>query len=210
MAGKWHTQNDAPTVKDPTADTFKITALPKTDIWRRTDDDDVFNAPMIYQKLKASDFKSISVTIFAPWKTQYDQGGLILAFPSESGDLKNSKWIKAGIEYHNNVSVLGIVGTDRYSDWSIAPMSQEHHQKARFRFERDGQTLWVYGAQEKGEEKLGPMREVKWAFMEGRLEQEVWVGVYAAKPTTNDDDVEGEVGVEVTFSGLEVEVGGEE
>jgi hypothetical protein len=91
-------------------------------------------------------------------------------------------------------------------------MSASHHQKATFRAERDGTTLWIYAAQE-GEEKrdasevggsevLKPMREVKWAFMEGRDEAEIWVGAYAAKPTV--EEAEEEKGIEVTFEGVKV------
>lgn len=120
---------------------------------------------------------------------------------------KNLKWIKAGIEFFGTESVLGVVGTDRYSDWSLSPLKKEFHQKARVRFERDETTLWVYAAQE-GEEKLKPMREVKWAFMEGRDEAEILVGVYAAKPTPESGSEEegvAEQGIEVTFSDLVIE-----
>jgi len=214
--GKWQTAFGASAPKD--TDSFTITAKPKTDIWRRSEDDDVFNAPMIYQRMKASDFKKIEVTVWAPWQTQYDQGGLVIAFPGTSkpqtkGDenpetaaFKNLKWIKAGIEFFGTESVLGIVGTDRYSDWSLSPMNKDYHQKAKFRAERDGTTLWVYAAQE-GDEKLKPMREVKWAFMEGRDEEDVLVGVYAAKPTPeegNEKEGAAERGIEVTFSELVV------
>lgn len=165
---------------------------------------------MIYKTLPASTFKSLTITIFAPWKTQYDQGGLILAFPSQptsDTSTKGLKWIKAGIEYFSNQCVLGVVGTDRYSDWSIAPMKQEYHQKATFKVVREGETLWVYAKQDGGE-GLTPMREVKWAFMEGRLEGNVWVGVYAAKPKKDEgaSEEDSEKGIEVSFSDLELEV----
>lgn len=147
-------------------------------------------------------------------QTQYDQGGLILAFepqpaPKDSdNEYDPRKWIKAGIEYFSLQSVIGVVGTDRFSDWSLSPLSQEHHQKATFKFEKVGNTLWVYAAQE-GSEKLVPMREVKWAFMEGRDQAEIWVGVYAAKPTPEEGE-DGEKGLEVVFSGLKVERDGDD
>ncbi|CZT15991.1 uncharacterized protein RCC_01831 [Ramularia collo-cygni] len=211
---KWQTAFGASVPKD--TDSFTITAPPKTDIWRPADDDDVFNAPMIYQRIKASDFKKIEATMWAPWKTQYDQGGLVIAFlnsstpktPADPNEevaaFKNLKWIKAGIEFFGTESCLGIVGTDRYSDWSLSPMNKEYHQKAKFRAERDGTTLWIYAAQE-GDEKLKPMREVKWAFLEGRGEGDILVGVYAAKPTPeegNEKDGATQKGIEVTFSEL--------
>ncbi|CAK4031900.1 Hypothetical predicted protein [Lecanosticta acicola] len=207
----WQSANGASVPpKQQLSNSFTITATPKTDIWRRADDDDVFNAPMIYQTIQASDFKKLSATVFAPWKTQYDQGGLILAFPphatSDLASSKGTKWIKAGIEYFSSRSVMGVVGTDRYSDWSLSPMSQVFHQKARIVMVREETTLWVYAAQD-GSEELTPMREIKWAFMEGRGEGEVLVGVYAAKPTEETDGEESvrEKGIEVTFSDVALE-----
>lgn len=210
-SAKWQAVNGASLPADSSFTDFAITAPPKTDIWRRSNQDDVFNAPIVYQKMKASEFKKIEVTVFAAWQTQYDQGGLIIAFPGETPPSEESenpiepiKWIKAGIEYFSREAVIGVVGTDRFSDWSLAPMSQEYHQKAKFRAERDGTTLWIYAAQE-GEERMKPMREIKWAFMEGRDEADVWVGVYAAKPTPEEgSEEEAEKGIEVSFSGLEI------
>ncbi|KAK4495684.1 hypothetical protein PRZ48_012952 [Zasmidium cellare] len=206
----WQTANGATAPSDTSS--FTITAPPETDIWRRSDTDDVFTAPTLYRTLPSTTFKSLTVTIFAPWKTQYDQGGLILAFPSPSStetETKGMKWIKAGIEYFSNACVLGVVGTDRYSDWSISPMKQEFHQKAKFKVVREGETVWVYAKQE-GTEELQAVREVKWAFMEGRLEGSVWVGVYAAKPKKDEgiggEEQEGQKGIEVTFSDLELEL----
>ncbi|KAF2209568.1 hypothetical protein CERZMDRAFT_91352 [Cercospora zeae-maydis SCOH1-5] len=224
---KWSTINGASLPKeDPETSSFTITAPPKTDIWRRSLTDDVFNAPTLYQTLPASRFKSIAVTVYAPWHTQYDQGGLVLAFPSPrtpqdvthtqeihqraeedekpENPARPSKWVKAGIEFFELSSVLAIVGTDRFSDWSLAPMSQEFHQKARFRIEKRGTTLWIYARQE-GEERMKPMREIKWAFMEGRDAEDIWVGVYAAKPTPEEGE-DDEKGIEVSFSDLELEL----
>lgn len=167
----WSSINGASVPKeDPSTEPFAITAPPKTDIWRRSETDDVFNAPTVFQELPAAQFKSIAVTVYAPWHTQYDQGGLIIAFPSSAtpspesetkkaenespeNPVRPSKWIKAGIEFFELSAVLGIVGTDRFSDWSLAPMSQEFHQKARFKIERKEKTLWIYAAQD-GVEKM--------------------------------------------------------
>ncbi|KAF2167891.1 hypothetical protein M409DRAFT_65950 [Zasmidium cellare ATCC 36951] len=193
---QWQTLNGATAPSDDSS--FTITAPTDTDIWRRSDTDDVFTAPILYRTLPSQKFKSLTVTIFAPWKTQYDQGGLILAFPNPSNptppeNTKGLKWLKAGIEFFSNACVLGVVGTDRYSDWSISPMKAEFHQKATFRVVREGEGLWVYAKQEGGEGELGP----------------VWVGVYAAKPKKDEGiggEENGEKGLEVTFSDLELEV----
>ena len=159
--------------------------------------------------MKASQFQRAEVTVFARWKTQYDQGGLILAFPGpkddpSEGSVDPPKWIKGGIEYFNTEPVLGVVGNDRYSDWSLCPMRSDLHQKAKIVFERVGTTLWIYASQE-GDETLRPLREVKWTFLEEREDDaEVWVGAYAAKPTPEADEHE-DMALEVTFEGLTIE-----
>jgi regulation of enolase protein 1 (concanavalin A-like superfamily) len=197
---------------------FTITALPKTDIWRPSPKDNVYNAPRIFQKFELKKFKRISVTVFAPWKTQFDQGGIIVNLPSlkssknedngegegEVADDGQGQWIKCSIELHNTRANLGVVGTDRFSDWSLMPMSAEFHQKARFVVEwkpEEGK-MFVYAGQvgndehaseqEEGEGKadgggLVLLREICWVGAEDgeeeRKERMVEVGVYAAKPT---------------------------
>lgn len=95
-----------------------------------------------------------------------------------------------------------MVGTDDYSDWSLAPMDPNLPFKATFSFQRRDNTLWVY-AMQAGSEKLVPIRELKWAFAQHRLHEEIWVGVYAAKPTP--DRLDAATGLPVLFSGLDLE-----
>ncbi len=206
-AHTWHAANGA-TLPHSTSDSFTITAHPITDIWRRdaTPEGDVFNAPYIYTTLTPTTFSRLAVTVTVPWRTQFDQGGLLIAFPSSikgsgNGHGQNWRWIKAGIEMFDGKPALGVVGTDRFSDWSLAPMpgpDADHQREAEFEAVRDGTSLWVYVVVD-GERRA--LREVKWAFLGG--EEEVRVGVYAAKPTP--DEGAAEAGVEVGFSGLVVE-----
>src|ERR1700755_392066 len=74
---------------------FKIFTPPKTDIWRPSPSQDDFNAPFIYTSIKSSSFKQVSVTVSADWKTQFDQGGLLITWPTPDGK-KQNKWIKMG------------------------------------------------------------------------------------------------------------------
>ncbi|KAK3116438.1 hypothetical protein LTR53_003164, partial [Teratosphaeriaceae sp. CCFEE 6253] len=121
-ARTWHSANGAPATPDPTGSPFTITAYPTTDIWRRAPDQgDVFNAPYIYTTLTPAFFHRIAATVTVPWKTQFDQGGLLLAFPRPASE-GPWRWIKAGIEMFDGAPALGVVGTDRFSDWSLAPM----------------------------------------------------------------------------------------
>ena len=107
-----------------------------------------------------------------------------------------------GIEYFNNMPLLGIVGCDRFSDWSVCPMPILTATHATFEAERVGQTLWVYLVFN-GERR--PLREVKWAFLEDReAEAEMWVGVYAAKPTPDVGDEGHEL--EVRFDDVRIEL----
>ncbi|KAK3679215.1 hypothetical protein LTR78_000776 [Recurvomyces mirabilis] len=212
---KWHAANGATAPSSPSAN-MEITAYPTTDIWRRdaTPAGDVFNAPYIYITTTSKNFKRLATTVTVPWKTQFDQGGLLISFPNTASSEpdKACRWIKAGIELFEGKPALGVVGTDRFSDWSLAPMprgagGEEGDQRtARFEAVRDGTTLWVYVVV--GGERQA-LREVKWAFLDEGEDGngvEMKLGVYAAKPTPNMGDER--AGVEVSFEGLEAEIEG--
>ncbi|KAK5128280.1 hypothetical protein LTR85_002947 [Meristemomyces frigidus] len=194
----WHPANGATLPSDTTV-TFTINAPPKTDIWRPAETDDVFNAPYIYTDMQPAAFKRMSVTVAGPWKTQFDQGGLVLAFPRQDGP---SRWIKAGIEFFQGKPCLGVVGNDRFSDWSLCPMI-EGETKATFEAVKEGHSLWIHAVKD-GERQ--PLREVKWAFIDYPEEQKQYeamrVGVYAAKPTPDKDDAEATI--EASFTDLRV------
>jgi uncharacterized protein len=197
---KWEAANGATAPQQPLGeDKMTIIAPPRTDIWRRSSkpEGDVFNAPYIYTIVKPMSFKRLSVTVTVPWKTQFDQGGFIIAFPNST---EPWRWIKGGIEYFNGKPALGVVGTDRYSDWSLAPMSADEQKTATFEAVRDDTTLWVYAVVDG---KRQPLRETKWAFLDLEQSAEMRVGVYAAKPTPDKGDEK--AGVEVTFSDFVLE-----
>ena len=109
--------------------------------------------------------------------------------------------MKMGIEYFTEKPLVGVVGCDRFSDWSVSllPIATAIH--VTIEAERDGQTLWIYLIFN-GERR--PLREIKWAFLEDReAEAEMWVGTYAAKPTPERDDAE--AGIEVVFRDFKLE-----
>ncbi|KAK5674478.1 hypothetical protein LTS10_012866 [Elasticomyces elasticus] len=201
----WTAANGAPQPQDPTTTDFSITAFPVTDIWRRdsTPEGDVFNAPHLTTAIPISSFKSLKVTVTVPWKTQFDQGGLLIIFPEPEraeGGKGSGRWVKGGIEFFNGSPALGVVGTDRFSDWSLALMPEGDQSSATFEAVKDGTTLWVYVLVNGSRQAL---REIKWAFIGLHDDDELKVGVYAAKPTPDEGDEK--AGVEVTFSGLSVE-----
>ncbi|KAJ6063671.1 hypothetical protein N7499_012351 [Penicillium canescens] len=167
----------------PIANKVTIKAPPDTDIWRADPVKDNFTAPYLYTTIRASEFESVRVTITAAWKTLYDQGGLVITFPLEEGPLR---WIKAGIEYADGHPNLGVVATDRLSDWSLSPVTDTSagNGTVTIEIERDTSYAWVYvieGTQRR------VLRQVTWAFSGGPF-QEIDVGIYAAKPTRESEE----------------------
>ncbi|KAH7324849.1 hypothetical protein B0I35DRAFT_170990 [Stachybotrys elegans] len=180
-----------------TAAMFTITAEPGTDMWRKPPSTDVFSAPtasepeaVIHNALN----KFVSATVsfkFTP-EVQYDQAGIVLALrPRGAANATGipPKWIKSGIEFYQGVPRMGTVGTDTWSDWSIAPVATESGSASskgvswttvlvEKHVDELGDSLWVY--QVNGEERL-PLREINWPFGYGD-EWELKVEAYAAKP----------------------------
>ena len=111
------------------------------------------------------------------------------------------KWLKAGVEFFGGRAMCSVVGTDRWSDWSVAapvpsPDTGSGDGDAQVKGEVTleairqpdelGSGLWVYqivcGEDGKETERV-PLREVTWFFADE--EQEGWevsVGAYAARP----------------------------
>lgn len=207
-ASFWKTLNNA-TVEYGSNGSISITTPPATDLWRpnATSKADNFSAPYIYHSFKASQFTNISVTVSADWQTRYDQGGIAIIFPES----KPYKWIKTGIEFENKAPQLGTVATYAFSDWSLSPIVPKGATSSRFTFERSTTEAWVYSVEVDVTASNGtevaeryPLREVTWAFLEERGEEdaEIWVGLYAAKPTYSEGD--STEGLTVEFSDLEI------
>lgn len=208
-AYEWHILN-APSEHVPAnpRQPFTLPIPPTTDIWRPDTSSDVFTAPFLYHVLPISAFKRISVTVSANWKTQFDQGGLAIVFPDPSSSNANgnaSKWIKTGIEFYEGNPALSTVTCDRFSDWSLCPLASTDGAKvctATVEAVREDKKL-IVNVIEDGVKR--PLREIMWAFLEDRDgDAEMWVGVYGAKPTAENEDAA--KGIEVSFEGLVVDV----
>ena len=172
---KWM-NHDAP-VSSPVDQDVIIHTPPDTDIWRPSLSKDNFTAPYLYTQIRTSDFQSVSVTVQANWRTLFDQGGIAITFPQDNAPIS---WIKAGIEYTDGAPYLGVVATEKLSDWSLSPVSNPSVPNfATFEIARDGTDAWVYVVE--GNSRR-PLRQITWAFNENPAEF-MHVGIYAAKPT---------------------------
>lgn len=203
---KWHWRNN-PGVHpiSPIGRSITIQVPPDTDIWRPAIAKHNFTAPYLYTTVATAHFQSVQVTVTAPWKTLYDQGGLVLAFPNRHNP-NATRFIKAGIEFNDGAPALGVVATDILSDWSLSPITEKQttaDAKATILVERDGTDAWVYVVENEGETKRA-LRQVTWAFNEDDdgqgLAREVEVGIYGAKPTEESGEGHARDEIAVTFS----------
>jgi regulation of enolase protein 1 (concanavalin A-like superfamily) len=138
---EFYTANLIPSNANPgPSDTgkFKLRAVPPTDIWRKPPNLDNFTAPIIYNALPISTFKSARVTAKGPWKTLYDQGGLFLVLPPKKGGFQK-RWFKSGIEFYQGKPMMSVVAADEWADWSLLPLSKEDEAKGSMTvaFERE-------------------------------------------------------------------------
>ncbi|MCJ1466994.1 hypothetical protein MMC07_005616 [Pseudocyphellaria aurata] len=192
----------------PLPDDFTLNAAPGSDIWKKPPSRDAFDGPICYRTIPLSTFRRARVTVSAEWRTLYDQGGLCLVLPQSQAWTTSAwekKWVKTGIEVYNGSPHVSTVACDRWADWSLWPLESgtvtiemEREVKAG----KPTSTLWVYIVDG---EKRRPVREVTWVFegVDDGKGSDCWVGVYAAKPTKDDDDEKREL--QVLFSGVKIE-----
>ncbi|KFA65929.1 hypothetical protein S40285_02367 [Stachybotrys chlorohalonatus IBT 40285] len=166
---------------------FTVTAEPGTDVWRKPPSIDVFNAPTHnHSKGPMSTLLSGNLSFTAPYNTQYDQVGLLFTIAKPSA--AKPQWIKAGIEFYNDLPRLSVVCCESWADWSVAdvgpdaaPKIQAGKQGVTIAFEKvvsknsGGVSLWIYYVD--GETRT-PLREVGWFFAE---DGEVDVSAFAAR-----------------------------
>lgn len=192
-------------------DKFSLSASPKTDIYAAPNHGYVFTAPIAYRKIRTSSFHRARINITLKWKLQYDQGGLILAFPSSPDqipDAKNAstkethpKWVKAGIEVNDGHAFASIVSREEWADWSLTPLqtSAEKTTKLTLQFKKHGNALMVMLGDGFRETMI---REVQWVFCDERADVECLLGVYVARP---DAEGKAEGDLEVEFEGLVID-----
>ncbi|BDD55732.1 hypothetical protein MPDQ_004200 [Monascus purpureus] len=162
---------------------FKIRAPPSTDIWSKPPFTISFNAPILYQVVSLTSFKRARVAFNARWTEIYDQAGLVLVLNGRDGD---RKWVKSGIEFAHGRPHLSTVAKDRWADWSLLPVPSDGHAATIEIVREPDNSLWVYQIQ--GIQRF-PIREVTWVFEEGGATEECWIGVYAARPSSEGGDL---------------------
>ncbi|KAI9742616.1 MAG: hypothetical protein M1818_003757 [Claussenomyces sp. TS43310] len=207
MALKYANHSAANPCPEPsTQGVFTLHVPAPTDIWRKPPGLDVLDAPIIYQSVPVSTFQRARVTVTGDWKTAYDQGGLVLVFPEKKSGTQKT-WVKSGIEFYHGGPVTSTVAADAWADWSLTPLTGANEAAGRVtvEFEREeeedgtfGSVLRVWLVGEGGDKT--PIREVTWAFHDLHEDEEMWVGIYGARPTKDERDT-----LEVKLEGFEID-----
>lgn len=114
---------------------------------------------------------------------------------STSADRPPEAWIRTGIAFYVQHATLSAAATPitSPSDWSLVPLSLNWVTTVVGR-EQEGKgnhpSLGVYPIDY---DKRKAVREITWAFVEERLDEELYVGLYVARPTKllgNENDIE--------------------
>ncbi|KAF4548290.1 Hypothetical protein D9617_29g006660 [Elsinoe fawcettii] len=188
---KWSATNYFGTLPD-LSKPFDLPVEPNTDVWAKPPSLDVYNAPFLHRSLKHSSLSTIRATITAPWKYQYDQGGIMVAIVSPTGP---RRWVKCGVEMLDGTARVGTVARDNWADWSLHPIVASDGKTATVEFvNKVGDALWIYLIGEDG--KRWPLREVAW-WAGVEAEAEFHIGVYGAAPGKDG-------GLEVKFSDVKI------
>ncbi|KAL4896258.1 hypothetical protein BDV59DRAFT_172464 [Aspergillus ambiguus] len=161
---------------------FTIKTSPSTDVWSKPPSIERFNAPILYRSVPLKSFKRVRIAFNALWKNQYDQGGIILVLNAADG---TRKWVKTGIELTHGKPHLSTVVKDRFADWSLQPVPSGGGAATLEVVRESDNSLWIYLVE--GVSK-NPLREVTWIFEETDV-QDCWVGLYAAKPSKEGEDL---------------------
>lgn len=112
-----------------------VTAVEGSDAWRVTsygftrDSEHALLRPMPSEA-------AVEVTFTIAFDEQFDQGGLFLRVSADH-------WIKAGVEFADGTPQLGVVVTDRLSDWSAAPVPEWQGRKVTIRASRSGDAVTI-------------------------------------------------------------------
>lgn len=169
-----------------------LTVLPLTDLWRKPLSTFSENQPTYYVPIPLKRLLRAAVTLQFKPVHLYDQAGIAILWPNHK-----DRWIKAGIEYVDEQLKKSVVapGVGGWSDWSVSG-SVELKKDVEIAVRREGGAgsallLEIDGV---------IVRELHWVFEGEEVDEEVWVGMYGARPA----DVEELLVVQVKKWELEV------
>lgn len=112
---------------------------------------------------------AMEVEFSAEWTHEFDQAGVLL-------HADESHWVKAGVEFADDVLGLGAVVTDEKSDWSVGHVPEWMHARIRVRVSRTEDAVTV-----RARANDEPWRLVRLAPIDPTL---IWsAGPLAASPT---------------------------
>jgi hypothetical protein len=123
-----------------------VTAREGSDAWRETsygfihDSEHALLAPFPLGT-------AVEVEFTAAFSRQFDQAGVFVRVTSEH-------WVKASVEFADGRPQVGAVVTDRFSDWSLAPVPDWTDRRIRVRVSRSGNALTIRAGAGGGELQL--------------------------------------------------------
>jgi regulation of enolase protein 1 (concanavalin A-like superfamily) len=113
---------------------LNVTTGARTDFWRETHYGFVHDDGHLRFARVSGDFTA-EVTVSGDYRELYDQAGLMLR-------LDERHWLKAGVEHVEGRSLLSVVVTREFSDWSTVPAFAAP-DPVRLRLSRHGTALRV-------------------------------------------------------------------
>ncbi|GEM44746.1 DUF1349 domain-containing protein [Deinococcus cellulosilyticus] len=165
---------NAPTQWQEHENTLTVTTLPDTDFWQVTHYGFRRDSGHAYLESVRGDF-DFTVTFSGQYRDLYDQAGLLLR-------VSETLWLKAGIEYVEDVHNLSVVVTREFSDWSVTPL-QGALESTTLKLSRRKEAITIEGAINGGPLQL--MRMLYFPEVE-----EVQIGPMCCSPTGQGFEVE--------------------
>ncbi len=141
--GKWTNQPAA--VVEREGDLL-VTAAESSDAWRVTSYGFIHDTEHALLASFPQD-SAMEVEFTAAFSQQFDQAGIFVRISGEH-------WIKAGVEFADGAAQLGAVVTDRFSDWSLAPVPEWNGGRVCMRVSRSGDALTIRAASGSNELQL--------------------------------------------------------
>jgi len=130
--GSWLNE---PAALESIADDLVVTTADQSDFWNRTGYGFVHdNGHALLKDFPAN--TAMEVEFSAEWTHEFDQAGLFLYADSEH-------WVKAGVEFADEVLGLGAVVTDGMSDWSVGHVPEWMSARIRIRVSRTEDAITV-------------------------------------------------------------------